>query len=162
MKCEKCGSALKSERVVRSYSPELPTVIVDGLEQTTCAEHGDSGVVYPRPSELSALVVGALLNKPGRLAPGEVTFLRGALGLKGKALAELFGVTAAQVSRWETGTMPISALADRLLRAIVASARGLPLPELRLIDARKSEPLTLRLELGRKGWRVVEPKRVVA
>ncbi len=162
MQCDKCGSKLTSVRVTRAYSPNLPSVIVDGIEQATCPQCGDAGVVYPRPLELSTLVVGALVAKRGRLAPGEITFLRGAVGLRGKDLAEELGVTAAQVSRWESGTMPISALADRLLRVIVASKRELAMPELRGIDPKRSEPVALRVELGRKGWRVVDDAKVKA
>lgn len=80
--------------------------------------------------------------------------------MKGDALAETLGVTAAQLSRWENGaakgarTVQISPTADRLLRVLVASARGIDAPPLRGIDGSHSEPLRLRLELGKK-WRVV-------
>ena len=156
MQCETCGAKITSVRVTRAYSPNLPSVIVDGLEQATCPNCGDAGIVHPRPLELSGLVIGALINKRGRLAADEVTFLRGAIGLKGKDLAEVLGVTGAQVSRWETGRMPISALADRLLRMLVAAKHELPAPELRGIEARHSEPVSMRIELGKKGWRVVD------
>jgi len=159
MQCEKCEGKVSSVRVIRAYSPNLPSMVVDGLEQANCRNCGDAGVVYPRPLELDRLVIGALLDKRGRLAPGEVTFLRGSIGLKGKDLAEVLGVTGAQVSRWESGHMPISALADRLLRMIVAAKRDLPIPELRGIDSRRSEPVAMRITLGKKGWRVVDEAR---
>lgn len=162
MKCEKCGSKLTSTRMTRAYSAHLPSIIVEGLERATCPECGDTGIVYPRALELSALVVSSIIAKHGRLAPGEVTFLRGALGLRGKDLAETLGVTATQVSRWESGMMPISALADRLLRVIVASKRGLEMPDLRAINPKQSEPVAMRIELGRRGWRVVDKAKAAA
>lgn len=162
MQCETCGSKLSSVRLIRAYSPTLPSVIVDGLEQATCPNCGDAGVVYPRAVELSALVVGGILAKPSRLASNEIVFLRGALGMRAVELAEVLGITPAQVSRWETGAMPISALADRLLRMLVASKRGLPAPDLAKIDSKRVEPVSMRLELGRRGWKVVASSAKVA
>jgi len=162
MQCEKCGSKLTSVRVIRAYSPNLPSVIVDGLEQATCPNCGDAGVVYPRAVELSALVVGGILAKPSRLASNEVVFLRGALGMRSMELAEVLGITPAQVSRWETGGMPISALADRLLRMLVASKRSLAPPDLAKINSKRGEPVSMRLELGRRGWKVVASNVEVA
>ena len=157
MQCELCGETLTTQRLTSAYSPHLPTVLVDGVEHATCPRHGDAGLVYPRPTELSALIVRALLDKPGRLAPGEVAFLRGALGFRGKELAAELGVTPSQVSRWESGAMPISALADRLLRVLMAVSRGWPLPSLSAINPKRAEPLVLRITLGVKGWRLTNP-----
>ena len=53
-------------------------------------------------------------------------------------------------------TLPISALADRLLRMLVASRRELEAPDLRTIDPKRSQPVALRIALGRKGWRIVD------
>jgi len=58
--------------------------------------------------------------------------------------------------------MPISALADRLLRMLVASKRGLPAPDLAKIDSKRVEPVSMRLELGRRGWKVVASSAKVA
>lgn len=156
--CERCGGALRRERVMRAIASSLPDVIVDGLERATCEACGATSTVYPRWAALGRIVVEALLDKPGRLAPGEVTYLRGLLGRQ-KDLAEQLGVTATQVSRWENGAVAISSLADRLLRAIVAADHGLALPNLRRIDVRRTEPVSLRVALGDDGWYVVGPER---
>lgn len=160
MKCPTCQTnKMKIEHVARAFDLALPDIVVDGLEVGACSNCGETVSGYPRPLELSRLVVGTLIGKRGRLAPNEVSFLRGAIGLRGKGLAETLGVTPAQVSRWESGAMPISALADRLLRVLVASQWALPVPELRGIDSKRAEPVRLQIALGRKGWRVVEPVR---
>jgi len=156
--CERCGGALRRERVVRALASSLPDIIVDGLEHATCEACGATSTVYPRWKALGRIVVEALLDKSGRLAPGEVRYLRGLLGRQ-TDLAEQLGVTATQVSRWENGAAPISPLADRLLRAIVAADRALPLPNLRRIDPRRAEPVSLRVGLGDDGWHVVPPER---
>ena len=158
MRCELCDSKLTTERATQAFDPALPEVIVDGLERATCPNHGDVGSVWPKANALLELVIGALLNKPSRLVPDEVVFLRKLTGLKAIELAEVLGVGAVQVSRWENGAQPISALADRLLRMVVATRSEYPTPDLRTIDNKRAEPLALRVELGRKGWRIVEPK----
>lgn len=158
MRCELCDSKLTTERLTQAFDPALPEVIVDGLERATCPVHGDAGSVWPKASGLLELVISALLNKPSRLLPDEVVFLRKLSGLKAIELAEILGVGAVQVSRWENGAQPISALADRLLRMVVATRSDYPAPDLRSIDNRRAEPLAIRVELGRRGWRIVEPK----
>lgn len=158
MRCELCDTKLTTERMSQAFDPALPGVIVDGLERATCPVHGDAGSVWPKANDLLELVLGALLNKPARLVPDEVVFLRKLSGLKAIELAEILGVGAVQVSRWENGAQPISALADRLLRMVVATRSEYPAPDLRAIDNKRSEPLSMRVELGRKGWRIVEPK----
>jgi len=156
MTCETCGGKLRRERVMRAYDAKLPDVVVDGLEHVTCASCGDLGTGFPRSMELGRIVVGAIVGKRHRLAPNEVSFLRGASGLRGQELAETLGVTPAQVSRWETGKMPISALADRLLRVIASSAWELTMPILKGIDGSHGEPVRMRVRLGPRGWRILD------
>jgi DNA-binding transcriptional regulator YiaG len=145
----------------------MPEVVADGLEAGTCASCGETFRGFPRWDELGRLVAQAVIAKPSRLTPGEVRFLRSSLGMKAQALAATLGVSAVQISRWETGAQPISALADRLLRLVVATREGLPSPDLAAIDHRRAAgaalPLALRLRLGRGGWRVVpNPRRAAA
>jgi len=155
-KCTKCGvGAITLERVETSYDPHLPDVRVDGLEAATCPVCGEEYLSLVRFDELTRLVNASLIEKPGRLAAGEVRQLRSALGLQGKQLAELLGVNPEHVSRWETGRAPISALGDRLLRMLVAMHLGLPRPDLAAITSAAS-PMKLQFVLGRK-WKRVEP-----
>lgn len=158
MRCELCDRKLVTKRLTQAFDPTLPEVVVDGLERATCPEHGDAGSVWPKANGLLELVIGARLNKHSRLVPDEVVFLRKLSGLKAIELAEILGVGAVQVSRWGNGAQPISALADRLLRMVIATRCEYPAPDLRAIDAKRAEPLALSVELGRKGWRIVEPK----
>ena len=96
------------------------------------------------------------MAKTSRLTPGEIRFLRLTVGLKAQGLADTLGVTPSQVSRWENGAVPISGLADRLVRMVVATRMALELPDLTTISAGGSAPLALRVELGRRGWKVME------
>ncbi len=98
------------------------------------------------------------LDRAPCLVPGKVVCLRSLAGLKAVECAEILGVGAVRVSRRDTGARPISALADRLLRMVVTTRSEYPAPDLRAIDTKRAEPLALRIELGRKGWRIVEPR----
>ena len=156
MKCTTCGAEpVEFERVSRPFSEHLSQVTVDGLEQGMCPGCGEVMTSYPRWSQLSALVVAALLAKPSRLTPGEIRFLRLKTGLRAQELAETLGVTPSQVSRWEKGAVTISTLADRLLRMVAASRTGLPAPKLANIDTSHSAPLEMRIKRTSRGWKAV-------
>jgi len=155
MKCTKCDvGEVALERATRAFSEYLQEVVVDGIEVGVCPACGETLTAYPRWSELSGLVLVALLAKASRLTGGEVRFLRLKAGLKSHALAETLGVAPSQVSRWENDAVPISALADRLVRMVVAAQAKLPAPALAKIDASRSEPLAMHAELTARGWRV--------
>ncbi len=157
MKCSKCQvGTVELARVQRPFSAHLPDVTVDGLEQGTCSSCGEELTSYPRWTELSGLVVKALLAKSSRLTAGEIRFLRLKTGLKAQALAKTLGVTPSQVSRWENGAVKISTLADRLLRMVASARIGVPAPDLVKIDSSHSLRLELRAELTSRGWKVVE------
>lgn len=157
MQCTECAiGEIRLERVARELSSDLPHVIVDGVELGRCSNCGETFTSFPRWSDLSKRVVAALIAKPSRLMPGELRFLRQVMGLKAQSLAEVLGVTPSQISRWENGAVPISGLADRLFRMVVAAHVGVVYPDLTVIDAHRSEPLSTRFELGRRGWRRIE------
>jgi putative zinc finger/helix-turn-helix YgiT family protein len=157
MRCTECKTgSIVLERVTRAFSEQLPDVVVDGVERGKCANCGHTFTSFPRWSDLSNRVVGALIAKPTRLTAGEIRFLRLTIGLKAQGLADTLGVTPSQVSRWENGAVPISGLADRLFRMVVATRMTLELPDLTSIRAGGSAPLSLRVELGRRGWKTME------
>lgn len=157
MQCTQCKvGTVVLERVTRAFSESLPDVIVDGIERGQCANCGEVYYSFPRWSDLSKRVLTALIAKPTRLTGGEIRFLRLTSGLKAQALAETLSVTPSQVSRWENGAVSISALADRLFRMVVAARASLPPPDLTRIDGSRAQPLSMKVELGRRGWRVVE------
>lgn len=161
MRCSGCGAEVALGREVRAYAETMPEVVADGLEAGTCASCGETFRGFPRWDELGRLVAQAVIVQTPR---------RSSLGMKAQALAATLGMSAVQISHWETGAQPISALADRLLRLVVATREGLPSPDLAAIDHRQHRgsagaavPLALRLRLGRGGWRVVpNPRRAVA
>jgi putative zinc finger/helix-turn-helix YgiT family protein len=138
----------------------LPLTLV-GVEVSRCAGCGLSEVAIPALEGLHRAIASVLLKKAARLSGGEIRFLRKQLDWSGAELAEHLGVARETVSRWEQGSAPIGATADRLLRATVALATGLPLSTDTLREIARGEPvpLGLRLQHDSAGWKAAsEPK----
>ena len=157
MKCIECGGRMKTTREnFRHEALGLPVTLV-GVEVSRCVGCGLSEVAIPALEGLHRAIAAALVAKTARLAAAEVRFLRKQLGWSGAELAEHLGVTRETVSRWEQGSAPIGATADRLLRATVALATGLSLTTdtLRRIARGEPAPLTPRLSHGPEGWQVI-------
>lgn len=158
--CPKCGADSPTIETTTETLDGL-SVTVTGHQRVTCAKCGEwLANTKVRWGEQSAIVTNALLGKPRRLAPGEITWLRKRLGWKGVELAARLGVTPSTVSRWETGAVPILPVADRALRAIVATKGQAPLfdaDELAKIDDEDGSPLVLELELTEAGWMLARP-----
>lgn len=127
MKCIECGGRMKTAREnFRHQALGLPVTLV-GVEVSRCAGCGLSEVSIPQLEGLHRAIASALVSKTARLTAAEIRFLRKQLGWSGAELADHLGVTRETVSRWEQGSSPIGATADRLLRATVALVTGLSL-----------------------------------
>lgn len=157
LKCTDCKGDVVFRRVAEPFSDNLPGIVVDGIERGVCSSCGATYRSVPRLRELQALLVGSVLGKAWRLAPEEVRWIRLSMGMRGEDLAKQLGITASQLSRWETGAAPISALADRLLRMVAASFHRLDAPALN-IDGKRAEPLALRIEFVGKRWKALHSK----
>lgn len=123
MKCADCGKQLATERnAVRRYEiGGLPHVELHGVEVTTCKGCGRETITIPRIGQLHRVLAQTLVTQQRMLAPVEIRFLRKHSGLSTADFAQRMGVARETASRWETGAKPMSAVADRLLRALVMS-----------------------------------------
>ncbi|MDD5307077.1 MAG: helix-turn-helix domain-containing protein [Deltaproteobacteria bacterium] len=156
MKCLTCGKAMTSARENYNYSAcGLPHVTLKGVEVRRCRSCGEHEVVIPRIEDLHQAIAMAVVAKKSRLMPAEVRFLRKHLGWSGTDFARHMGVAAETVSRWENGREPMGAVADRLLRLLVATKapeRDYVIDSLAELGD-EATPARLRLASGRKGWR---------
>jgi putative zinc finger/helix-turn-helix YgiT family protein len=123
MKCRECAAPVTVERnAVRRYEMGgLPHVELHGIEVTRCGACGAESIAIPRLGQLHTVLAEAFVKQPRMLAPTEIKFLRKHLGLSGADFAQRMGVARETVSRWETGAMPMGAVADRLLRLLVVT-----------------------------------------
>lgn len=121
MICDDCGGQIGTEdNAVRRYGiGGLSHVELHGVEVTRCEQCGKEGMAIPRIGQLHRVLAGTFVKQRRMLAPAEVRFLRKHMGLSMADFAATMGVARETVSRWETGSHPMGAVADRLLRLLV-------------------------------------------
>lgn len=113
-------------RIVRSetlafheeYLMGIPVILKDAAMVETDAA-GDETVTIP---DMDALVAAIAVNRclePGKLAGGEVRFMRKALGMTQAAFAETLDIDPATVSRWENDGQVLGGFAEKCLRHLV-------------------------------------------
>ena len=118
MKCTECGNAMT--KTVGDYhyvESGLDNVMLQNVAQYTCESCGAKRVTIGAPAALHRAIAKSLAEKPARLLPAEVAFLRDHLALSNKEFAELMGVSPEQASRW-TSSEPIGVPAERFLRVL--------------------------------------------
>jgi putative zinc finger/helix-turn-helix YgiT family protein len=122
MTCQDCGGMLKVTRAPYRYAESgLPGVVLLGMEVRRCQKCGVEEVAIPRIEELHRLMAQAVIQRPNRLVPAEIKYLRKWLGWSGVDFARHMGATPETISRWEQGRVPMSPQADRLLRLMITT-----------------------------------------
>jgi putative zinc finger/helix-turn-helix YgiT family protein len=123
MRCDECGGLRTTERsAVRRYNiGGLPHVELHGVEVTRCTACGKEDIAIPRIGQLHRVLAEGFIKQQRMLASVEVRFLRKYVGLSTADFAKMMGVTRETVCRWESGSHPMGAVADRLLRLIVVT-----------------------------------------
>jgi DNA-binding transcriptional regulator YiaG len=126
MKCTECGNVMnKSIGEHRYVESGLKNVTLRGVTKYSCESCGAERINLPSIGPMHRAIAKAIAEKPARLSPDEVAFLRDHLELSNRDFAELMGVTPEQASRW-TSSDPIGVPAERFLRLIsVLGAEGL-------------------------------------
>ena len=118
MKCGRCGSSeMTANRENFAYTAcGLSNVVLENVEVRHCPTCGDRQAVIPRIEELHQQITVHVCLQPSRLTAEEIRFLRKSLGWSGAEFARRFAVAPETVSRWETGTQEMGAMAETLLR----------------------------------------------
>jgi putative zinc finger/helix-turn-helix YgiT family protein len=121
--CPECGRPVIIERdAVRRYGVGgLPHVELHGIEVSRCTSCGNEAIAIPRVAQLHRVLAARIVRQHRMLAPVEIRFLRKHMGMSSTNFAQRMGVARETVSRWETGASPIGAVADRLVRLLVAA-----------------------------------------
>jgi DNA-binding transcriptional regulator YiaG len=158
MKCRECGAEMRVGRE-EWPDPDLPGVVLRGVEVRRCVEHPEHlEVEIPHMNGLHRAIAGALLTKRTRLAGAEIRCLRELCDWDAAKLATLLEVSPATLTRWEDDQLGHGGTADRLLRMLVAQALGLPAPRdvLEHDIGEAATPIHLVLRFGLAGWHVVD------
>ncbi len=163
MNCLNCGHEMTTGREDYPYDAcGLPNVTLAGVEVRRCAACGEHEVVIPAVESLHQALATAVIERREKLLPIEVRYLRKYLGLAANELATQMGVTPETVSRWENGAQPMGAVAERLLRLMVAQTNAEPHDTAWLADvARDETPALAGLKVAAPDWRI-EPFAVPA
>src|SRR5712691_1924098 len=152
MNCQDCGAEMKTSRENYRYDESgLPYVVLSGVEVGHCPKCGLREVAIVGMDNLHGLIARMVAQKSNRLTSEEVRFLRKYLGFSSVDFAEIVGVSAETVSRWENGKQ-LSPIADRLIRMLAIGT--LPATEypidcativerLRRIDESISQPVRI-------------------
>ncbi len=158
MKCPQCRTPMQSRREnVRWDASGLPNVVLVDVEVRRCPACDERAVVIPRIESLHRSLAMTLIERPSRLTPHEIRFLRKWLGWSGQDFARHFGVTPTTVSRWESveDPSPMGGTAERLLRLSVAHGRPAdeyPVSKLAELDDNAAPPKMIGFTPGRNGW----------
>jgi transcriptional regulator with XRE-family HTH domain len=125
-KCKICGSSKVETRVVPKFSiselvgAPFPVVLENAVKEKVCVSCGNVvSHVIPEPDQLAAIVAVLRVCDPMKLNGDEIRFLRKSMGWKAKDLAERLAISVEHMSRFETGSIVITEVYERLLRALV-------------------------------------------
>jgi DNA-binding transcriptional regulator YiaG len=118
VKCTECGNVMTKSVGDHVYRESgMDHVTLSDTTTYTCESCGAKHVQIVALTRLHHVLASALVQKPARLVPSEVRFLRDYLELTNKGFATLMGVTEHQASRW-TSTDPMGAPAEHFLRVL--------------------------------------------
>lgn len=122
-RCESCGAPLIS-KTIGTYQDELlgieKVLLLNSVENLACPHC--PGVSYNLVPDIPGLIAAAAVARitiSGKLTGKDIRFLRKAISLTSKELANRLGVTEEAVSRWENDKQPIGPASEKLLRLFV-------------------------------------------
>lgn len=152
--CLSCGGRMKSTTETRRYGSHI-NVVLDKVPVHRCPSCGEEEIEIPRIEELHAAIAGAIAQKPARLTPGEIRWLRTHLGYSSVDFASLMGVSPETVSRWERaeGGKQMGLPAERLLRVLALHKK--PIDDYGLTEmGTEKDPATkpIRLVRNKQQW----------
>lgn len=155
MRCGECDAHMRTRRENYRYDESgLSGVTLMDVEVSRCPDCGYEEVVIPRMADLHRTIARALVEKPTRLVPAEIRYLRKHLGWSQADFAAVMGVHPSTVSRWETGAQTMEAANDRLLRLLVHTQRPVPDYQVESLKDIREEAIAARvgLTIDASGW----------
>ncbi len=156
-KCRECGGAVETRTATRSYDESgLKGIVLVGIPVKKCVACEKEEFGIPRMEELHRLIAMKLIDKQAALTGAEVRFLRKHLGYSAQDFAGRIDITPEHLSRVENDATTLSAMAERLVRLMVAHndrANDYSLDTLAQLPSAKAAPLRLEVRNDSKGWR---------
>lgn len=118
MKCFACGREMEKVKTKYKYVESgLDNIILTNMYMYEC-ECGERMPILENIQGLNRYIAKLLVTQVASLNGKECRFIRKQMGLKGKELASLMGVSPVTLSRWENGNENIGMSNDKLLRML--------------------------------------------
>jgi len=154
-RCGVCGEAMETRRENYKYDGSgLDNVTLAGIEVRHCPKCGNRVALIPEIDGLHKVIAMSLVEKPSRLLPKEIRFLRKWLGLSSQDMAQKIGVDRSTWSKYESvkDSQPMGRQTERLLRLMVRYEK--PVESYPLEKWATEEPHAERLTLvpRKDGW----------
>jgi putative zinc finger/helix-turn-helix YgiT family protein len=151
MKCPLCAVVELGESVENHLYLEsgLDNITLAGITVRKCPKCGVRMPVIPNIEGLHRAIAITLIKQPERLTPKEIVFLRKSMGWSGVDFARNMHCSSSQVSKWESGKVPMSKSNELLLRDAVAYGKKISdyrMHEAAVEDQARRRGLFLRLE----------------
>ena len=125
----------------------LPVVLMNAVEIKRCPNCGEIlSVKIPDLQNLIAAMGVMRVGNPLKLAAMDIKFLRKALNITARELADRLEVSPETISRWENGKDVIGPANEKLLRLIVGDALTSDAPA---IDFDPDAIINMRVEIAR-------------
>lgn len=120
MQCFSCGESMVAGHENMPYDIGLPyQITLNGVVVHRCSGCDEYEVEIPKVEVLHREVALSVAHRRGRLAAGEIRFLRKSLGWSGRDFAERLEVAPETVSRWEHGALKMGERSELVLRMFV-------------------------------------------
>lgn len=118
MFCPECGAELREtcETMRETYRGE--EFVIEGIRHNQCDSCGEYMIDINDEVELTRRIHEEYARRHGLLSPAEIRSIRTSLGVSQKQFEVMLGVSSPTVSRWETGYMQQTLMADNLMRLV--------------------------------------------
>lgn len=144
--CKHCESDVLPPSVLPTYETDqfgIKLILLNTAIEEKCGKCNEVTISFPHLKGLFAAVAISRIKVPLKLNGQEIRFLRKALGMSAKKLAESLEITVETVSRWENNKAPIGPSYEKLLRLWVGTGLQDRAP---LIPFAASEILNMQME----------------
>lgn len=105
-----------SEDMVETFQKE--EFVVSGIDHYVCDSCGETELDVAAMRECAERIKKEYREAHGLLAPEQIRSIRASLSLSQKQFESALGVSSPTVSRWETGSIVQSKIADNLIRGM--------------------------------------------
>lgn len=118
MRCPECGGELRETRDPMREPYRGEEFVVEGILHHQCDSCGEYLIGLEEEALLSRRLHEEYARRHDLLSPAQIRATRTALGVSQKQFEAMLGVSSPTVSRWETGYMQQTLVADNLIRLV--------------------------------------------